>query len=95
MTYYRYSQNNSGGSFGKPAIEVFIKAHSPEEADEIAVKHGIYFDPFYAVDCECCGSRWYEASSRDSCEELPPEDLDEWYDNFIRDGVVKRLVIEG
>lgn len=95
MRYYRYNQNNTGGRFAEPAFEVFIEANNPNEADEVAVKHGIYFDPFYAFDCECCGSRWDNASDWDAYDELPPEDSNHWFDDELRDGLVRRLVIKG
>lgn len=93
MTYYHYRQNNSGGGFEGPAIEVFVEADSEDEADEIAQEHGIYFDPLYLIDCECCGNRW--GSAWDSYDEVPPEDeFDSWYDQFLHAGCVKQLVIK-
>lgn len=59
MSFYQYRQNNSGGIWGGPAINLFIEANSSEEADKIAVQHGVYFDEEYAIDCPCCGTRWY------------------------------------
>ena len=67
--YYEYSQNNSGGSFTKPAITVFIEADSPEAADVVAVKNGLYFDG--DGDCECCGDRWYRASEYGVVGDIP------------------------
>ncbi len=92
MTYYHYRQNNSGGGWGEPAIEVFIEASTPDEADEIAVKHGIYFDPFYEVDCECCGNRWDNAW--DSYDQIPPV-YKSPLDDLLYEGCVRRLVIKG
>ncbi len=90
MTYYRYRQNNSGGGFEGPAIEVFVEADSEDEADEIAQEHGIYFDPLYLIDCECCGNRWSEAW--DSYEQIPPEYYSE-LDELLYGNCVRRLVI--
>lgn len=68
--FYRFHQNNSGGSFHHDekrgiGYEVVIEADSAPAANAAAESIGLYF---YGVsegrDCECCGSRWYEA--RDS-----------------------------
>ena len=57
--YYHYRQNNSGGFFTGPAINVYIGADTSEEADAIGVKNGLYFSGL--GDCDCCGNRWYGA----------------------------------
>ena len=57
--FYVYRQNNSGGSFRPPAVDVIVEAPSAAEADTIAEGVGIYFDG--AGDCPCCGNRWSEA----------------------------------
>ena len=57
--FYVYRQNNSGGSFRPPAVDVIVEADSAAEADTIAEGVGIYFDG--AGDCPCCGNRWDEA----------------------------------
>lgn len=54
--FYHYSQNNSGGFFTKPAINVIIEAASSEQADVRAQDHGLYFGG--EGDCPCCGDRW-------------------------------------
>lgn len=54
--FYVYRQNNSGGSFRPPAVDVIVEAPSAAEADTIAEGLGIYFDG--AGDCPCCGVRW-------------------------------------
>jgi len=36
MTYYMFRQNNSGGSFRTPAINVIVEASSKDEANYIA-----------------------------------------------------------
>ena len=56
--FYVYNQNNSGGFYMEPAINVVIEAKSGTEADLTAVKNGVYFDPEYIQDCDCCGTRW-------------------------------------
>ena len=57
--FYSYSQNNSGGSFRLPAVDVIVEAGSAAEADTIAEGLGIYFDG--VGDCSCCGVRWNRA----------------------------------
>ena len=57
--FYVYRQNNSGGRFIPPAVDVIVEADSAAEADTIAEGVGIYF--FGADDCSCCGFRWNRA----------------------------------
>lgn len=60
--FFKYDQNNSGGSFyydDNLGENVLVEAHSPGEADQIAEGLGIYFDG--CGDCPCCGRRWSEA----------------------------------
>lgn len=58
--FYLYHQNNSGGSFGGPAIYVVVEADTPQEANTIAEANGVYFNGVNnGRDCECCGDRWY------------------------------------
>jgi hypothetical protein len=77
--YYKYTQNNSGGSFitnDKVAETVIIEAHSPLEANAIAEEIGIYFDGCATgEDCSCCGDRWYRVEDFYASEKL---DVDEW-----------------
>lgn len=58
LKWFRFRQNNSGGKFivnDKVDINVLIQANSPEEANNLAEKIGIYFDGY--GDCACCGNR--------------------------------------
>jgi hypothetical protein len=66
--FYKFRQNNSGGSFIKPAVNVIIEADSAKEANEIALTKGVYFDE--SRDCYCCGSRWYEVDDQDGVTNL-------------------------
>ena len=63
--FFTYHQNNSGGSFeidNHVALFVIIEADTWQEADEIAIEKGLYFDGCQkGVDCSCCGDRWYSA----------------------------------
>lgn len=58
--FYQFKQNNSGGGFRSPAINVIIEATSVDEANVLALDHGLYFDGVADErDCPCCGDRWY------------------------------------
>jgi len=63
LGWYKFDQNNSGGSFHSDedvAQYVFIEAYSAKEANQIAEGVGIYFDGCRdGMDCDCCGDRWY------------------------------------
>ena len=91
MTYFTYRQNNSGGVFTAPAINVVIKADTAQEAEAIALANGIYFDPMFEIDCECCGERWFdEAITSDT---VPV--VSEWDTMFSKtDDVPAQIVIE-
>lgn len=71
MAFYEYIQNNSGGTFAGPAYAVVIEADSPDEANGVALDHGLYFDDDYSIDCPCCGSRWSRAWSGDEGDPVP------------------------
>lgn len=74
MPWYRFDQNNSGGSFDiEPdkgvGAEVFIEAANPKEANLKAEELGLYFDGVDdGRDCDCCGDRWSRASKYDETE---------------------------
>lgn len=58
--FYHYRQNNSGGGFEGPAINVIVEALEAGEADSRAKEVGVYFDGCAdGIDCSCCGDRWY------------------------------------
>jgi hypothetical protein len=61
--WYRFDQNNSGGSFSQPALNIIVKARNGDEANQIAQDVGVYFDPEFQIDCECCGNRWEKFGS--------------------------------
>lgn len=68
MSFYHYSQNNSGGGFDVDherglSHHVIVEAESPAEATLRAERIGLYFDGY--GDCPCCGDRWYETSHGD------------------------------
>jgi hypothetical protein len=71
MAWFDYRQNNSGGSFTGEYLYIFVEANSPEQADEVAEEHGVYFDDDYTRDCNCCGTRWSRAYGTGS--EAPDE----------------------
>jgi len=67
--FYTFYQNNSGGNFvvnDKLKEYVIIEASSHNEANNIAIEKGIYFDGVHSgFDCGCCGDRWCSLSSFD------------------------------
>ena len=58
--WWRYSQNNSGGSFDPDGgMETWVWARGSSQANLVAETHGIYFDGCATGnDCRCCGDRW-------------------------------------
>ena len=64
--FYTYRQNNSGGNWVGP-VYVIVEAASPEEADDIACAHGVYFNGVKeGWDCACCGDRWISTCEWDA-----------------------------
>jgi len=75
MKLYNFRQNNSGGNFhdvewsgpddrgGVDGYHVWVLALTAVEANALAEEYaGVYFDGVQrALDCECCGDRWYRA----------------------------------
>lgn len=71
MSYYHFSQNNSGGSFFGHT-DIWIDAPDADTANERALEHGIYFNGCDdGRDCPCCGDRWYQQWSDDEGTEVP------------------------
>lgn len=91
--FYRFHQNNSGGDFLAPAIDVWVEASSADEANRIAQDNGIYFDGIDSdTDCWCCGDRWYPADEADAY--AAPEDPSDFYVGFAKaDGIPASIVI--
>lgn len=57
--FFHFHQNNSGGRFREPAINLVIEAVNVSEAKTIAETEGAYFNGVDdGIDCECCGDRW-------------------------------------
>lgn len=84
--WYRFRQNNSGGTFQPPAIVVNIEARSAYEANARAIFLGICFDGCaQGVDCDCCGDRWYPANEADAESSEPTEEVH--YINWATDDV--------
>ncbi len=74
--FYTFNQNNSGGRFTYTPTAgishyVVIEADSADEANCRALDVGIYFDPYYSIDCPCCGSRWSEVDDPYDASEVP------------------------
>jgi hypothetical protein len=76
MSWYKYHQNNSGGThiYDKNngiSVNVWVEADNEVHADDRAESIGIYFDG--SMDCSCCGSRWSSADyAYNDKDELPP-----------------------
>jgi hypothetical protein len=74
MAWFNFRQNNSGGSFQEPAINVHIEAVDRNAANALAEIHGVYFDGVAAGrDCGCCGDRWSEQWSGEQGEAVPSQ----------------------
>lgn len=90
--WFNFRQNNSGGRFCEPAINVWVEAHNAEEANKRAGDVGIYFDG--AGDCPCCGDRWHEQWGDEKGEAECPKALAprKHEDLFAEDDKVPRAV---
>lgn len=98
MSFFNFRQNNSGGFWTGPAINLIVEASTEEEANRIAESHGVYFDG--SNDCPCCGSRWSE-----TWEETPSpmiyrtsiteniEDTRKWGNLYKQRGVPYAMVV--
>ena len=68
MSFYTFSQNNSGGDFivdDDVAEYVIIEADNGNEALNIAENVGLYFNGVSeGIDCSCCGDRWSTCYSK-------------------------------
>lgn len=72
MPWFNYRQNNSGGFFCEPAVNVHIEADSAKEANRIAEENGLYFNGVDShQDCECCGDRWHEQWDDEDGDKVP------------------------
>lgn len=101
--YFRFHQNNSGGSFVIDdarglGVNVWVEAQSAADANARAESIGIYFNGCDSgADCECCGDRW-SSQWRDESGADEPEINQEWdfrwhdkvYVHHI-DGTIDRL----
>jgi len=68
--FFTFRQNNSGGFFTGPAINVIVEADDHEQANNIAEENGVYFRGCSTgQDCNCCGDRWSSAWQTDGTEE--------------------------
>lgn len=96
MLWFRFRQNNSGGSFSNNPFNLVVEAASAQEANHIAEQH-IYFDGCSSgVDCGCCGDRWSRVSGEaaDNYEIFTTEqeaiDLSkDQSDRWMKDPVIK------
>jgi hypothetical protein len=59
MPFFTFQQNDSGGFFDGFET-VIVEAANADEANDVALEYGVYFDGCYdGRDCDCCGDRWY------------------------------------
>lgn len=65
MSFFSFRQNNSGSTWGKPAVNVIVEASSVEEACSRTEPHftlcgdsGLYSEYDSCGCCPCCGHRW-------------------------------------
>lgn len=71
MSFFCFSQNNSGGGFNHDVSVgighyVIIEAADAADANQQAGSLGLYFDGCdEGVDCSCCGDRWYQVDDSD------------------------------
>lgn len=71
-SFYYFTQNNSGGVFIEPAVDVVIEAEDPDFANYRAEREGLYFDGCDSGDdCSCCGDRWSRQWSTDEGDSVP------------------------
>ena len=75
MNWYLFTQANSGGYMTAPAVNIAILADDYEQANELALSRGAYFDGCAAgKDCQCCGDRWRRVGP-EKCYEGTPKDI--------------------
>ncbi len=99
MSWFDYSQNNSGGGFhvnDQVGQYVLIEATSPYRADLRAEEIGIYFDGVEDDrDCDCCGDRWdrqFENATGTETPTLYGKSLDDFKPHFMGDEPVVVMV---
>ena len=73
LRWWHYRQNNSGGSFTGPAINVYVQAETRKQANKLAKEQGLYWHGCQkGKDCSCCGDRWTKKEKDwDTCTEDP------------------------
>ena len=72
MPFHTFHQNNSGGRFRGPALDVIVEGEDKEDIVERALELGLYFDGCAnGTDCSCCGDRWYKPWDFDYLDDVP------------------------
>lgn len=96
MKFYKYTQNNSGGTFrvnDQVTIDVLIEAPDQTRANAIAETIGIYFDGCdQDIDCSCCGDRWYRTSNNDTVERDKIEEYNKYSAGWVENGKPWRYI---
>ena len=89
MKAYRFRQNNSGGWFYEPAINVIVVAYNKDQAIDIAMQNGIYFHGVaMGKDCSCCGDRWSAPDEYDTKEQAI-----EWSSGYASEENIPKIVV--
>ena len=95
MNWYKFSQNNSGGSFitnDKVCHMLYIEAGTFKEAVIKAESLGCYWNGVAdGIDCPCCGDRWSTWSD-------DPIDINKYktegYSAYVYDGIYRNTKSE-
>lgn len=95
--FYQFRQNNSGGSFSYPAINVIVEALDVNHANSIAENNGVYFNGCDSgQDCDCCGDRWYPQYNESNATNSPmvyDEDAEDYHDEWAEENKVLSVLI--
>lgn len=89
--FFTFGQNNSGGSFDGPAVNVIIEAPDMETACKLTEPHftlcgdsGRYADYDYCGCCPCCGHRWSKPWNNE------PKTVEDMVNQIDKDGLQYR-----
>lgn len=95
MNWYKFSQNNSGGSFitnDKVCHMLYIEAETFKEAVIKAESLGCYWNGVAdGIDCPCCGDRW--TRWRDDPIDIDKY-IDDGYEAYVYDSAYRDVKAE-
>lgn len=99
--FFTFRQNNSGGQWSYPAINVIVEAEDGPGANSLAErKMDVYFDGCSkGWDCSCCGDRWYPMWTEEEGDDEPSlygQPVSEMVENgeFVLTGTIVRSLSE-